>query len=160
MAATCSYRRPDAGPATCIKPYVLDEVFPTQELLMVKIDVQGGEAGVLKGMTKMITERRVKYIYFEYTKVLAEQKMMDDAGYMCYDHAQLFSHSKVPFRLKGLDVDARPGDELTLSNGLKWREYYVKTRPSEKAAHMKARTGGGMQQTDLFCFRDDQILDH
>eukprot|EP01052_Picozoa_sp_SAG31_P003899 SAG31_NODE_154_length_22184_cov_25.917142_21_plen_294_part_00 len=46
------------GP-NCIQSYVLDEVFPTEHLLMVKIDVQGGESGVLKGMTKMITERRV-----------------------------------------------------------------------------------------------------
>ena len=43
----------------CIQSYVLDEVFLTQELLMVKIDVQGSESGVLKGMKKMITERRV-----------------------------------------------------------------------------------------------------
>lgn len=86
--------------------------------------------------------------------------MMDDAGYMCFDHAALFAHSRVPFRVKGLDVDARPGDELVLSNGLKWREYYVKTRPSDKTEHMKTMTQGGMTQTDLFCFLDTEILDH
>ena len=47
--------------ATCIKSYVLDEIFPTQHLLMVKIDVQGGESAVLKGMRKMIEERRITW---------------------------------------------------------------------------------------------------
>eukprot|EP01052_Picozoa_sp_SAG31_P003898 SAG31_NODE_154_length_22184_cov_25.917142_20_plen_87_part_00 len=85
--------------------------------------------------------------------------MLDDAGYMCYDHAALFAHSTVPFRMKGTETDARPGDELVLSTGGKWREYYVKTRASERKVHLSQMMQGGMQQTDLFCFRDDQILD-
>ena len=44
-----------------IQSFSLDEIFPHQEVLMLKIDVQGGEQSVLNGAKKLIAEGRVKY---------------------------------------------------------------------------------------------------
>jgi FkbM family methyltransferase len=44
----------------------LDDIFPNGESIgVVKIDVQGYELSVLKGMEKMLRERRVRHVVFE-----------------------------------------------------------------------------------------------
>jgi hypothetical protein len=112
-------------------------------------------------MENLIKQRRVSYVYFEYTpfqRYTFELDMLDAAGYMCFDHAAQFKHNRVPFRLSGLDQDATPGDEMILSTGAKWREYYAKTRPSARSDYMRLMARGGMQQTDLLCILGSEML--
>lgn len=97
----------------CVLTYSLDVMFPTQHLLMLKIDVQGGEPNVLMGAKRLMNEQRISYIYLEYTMMNGPWsgnypiqqnnsphvilKMMDAAGYMCFDHAGLFPFDKDEF---------------------------------------------------------------
>lgn len=49
-----------------VKVLALDNVIPRHETIgVVKLDVQGHELAVLKGMERILTERRVRYIVFE-----------------------------------------------------------------------------------------------
>jgi len=123
--------------------------------------VQGGEFDVLKGAAKLIAEGRIKYLYFE----VATERMMKDtlglldhAGYMCYDHAALWDFDKDVFRPNGYAADAVPGDKMTLSNGLKWREYWAKERPSSVSGY-KSMWDSGMMQTDFMCMPERLVLD-
>merc|ERR1711865_585908 len=131
---------------------------------MLKIDVQGGEPNVLMGAKRLMNEQRISYIYLEYTMMNGPWsgnypiqqnnsphvilKMMDAAGYMCFDHAGLFPFDKDEFfprceqdwcESHGVDkeIAAVNGDRLRLSTGDYAREYFVKTRPSDRGWHGK-----------------------
>ena len=128
---------------------------------MLKIDVQGGEQSVLNGAKALIQSRRIQYIYFEvasHSLAVSSLRFLEDAGYMCYDHAGLWMHEREPFRPASFAADAVPGDRLVLSNGLKWREYWAKTRPSDIMGY-KSMYSSGMAQTDFMCMPTTLILD-
>ena len=63
-----------------------------------------------------------------------------------------------PARQKQPTAKAVAGDNLTLSNGLHWREYFVKNRPSSAAEYITKMFYVGMRQTDQFCLLDSSIL--
>jgi FkbM family methyltransferase len=149
------------GTPNCIRSFNLDKIFPTEELLMLKIDVQGGEFNVLTGAAKLIADGRIKYLFFEVASKSVMQDtlgMLDDAGYMCYDHAGLWAFDKEVFRPNGYAADAVPGDKLVLSNGHKWREYWAKERPSSVSGYT-SMWASGMQQTDFMCMHERSVLD-
>jgi FkbM family methyltransferase len=43
----------------CVESFQLDKVFPHESILMLKIDVQGGEGHVLQGARNLIKNRRI-----------------------------------------------------------------------------------------------------
>lgn len=149
------------GTPNCLRSFNLDKIFPKEELLMLKIDVQGGEFNVLKGAAKLIAEGRIKYLYFEVASKLVMENtlgMLDDAGYMCYDHAGLWPFDKEVFRPNGYAADAVPGDRMVLSNGHKWREYWAKERPSSASGY-NSMWSSSMRQTDFMCMPERLVLD-
>jgi hypothetical protein len=64
-----------------------------------------------------------------------------------------------PSKLPSGGPYAVPGEEMVLSTGAHWREYYVKGRPSGRGGHRSVLFGSGMQQTDLLCILESAILD-
>jgi FkbM family methyltransferase len=48
-----------------VKTISLDDAFPSEHIYLVKIDTQGYDGSVLRGMKEMLSARRVKYVLFE-----------------------------------------------------------------------------------------------
>lgn len=72
---------------------VLDEIIPHQELIeVVKIDVEGYELSVLKGMERLLQERRVRHIVFEEEGAFpaATHAFLSTFGYTIYGIEQRF----------------------------------------------------------------------
>lgn len=66
----------------------LDSIIPESTAIgLVKIDVQGHEESVIKGMTKMLQQRRPKFVFYEYAnlgqKLDTVQPILEGHGYVC-----------------------------------------------------------------------------
>eukprot|EP01050_Picozoa_sp_SAG11_P039070 SAG11_NODE_16258_length_553_cov_0.625551_1_plen_62_part_10 len=50
------------GDKDCVQAFALDTSFPTDDVLFLKIDVQGGELDVLSGANRMISAHGVQCV--------------------------------------------------------------------------------------------------
>lgn len=76
-----------------VKVLALDEVIPEQEVVgVVKLDVEGYELAVLKGMERMFRQRRVRHVVFEELGDFPADthKFLLDMGYAIFGIEQRF----------------------------------------------------------------------
>lgn len=63
----------------------LDDILGTRRATFLKIDVQGGEPGVLAGAERAFADRRIDLVYAEYTHTPEVLEIMERHGYRCFD---------------------------------------------------------------------------
>ncbi len=64
----------------------LDELFPTSHFDMMKMDVEGHEASVLRGATRLLSERAIRHVVFEEHDGPSSEpcKILQAAGYTLF----------------------------------------------------------------------------
>ena len=60
-----STEEPVTTPRYQVHIEVLDEIFPAASFTLLKIDVEGHEASVLKGANRLLQERRIRHVIYE-----------------------------------------------------------------------------------------------
>jgi len=74
-------------PRTTLDIFLKNRLKPIENLSVIKIDVEGHENSVIKGMSSTLTELRPKIVMFEYlqrTKFHETQKLFGAVGYRIY----------------------------------------------------------------------------
>jgi FkbM family methyltransferase len=133
------------------KVYTVDTLVSKRKVLLLKIDVQGGEFNVLKGAQKSLNNGRIKYVYFEHAKgaTLETFKFLERYNYICFEDKYLFSTSNV-IRVENKEI--RPEKLLRLTNGLHWMEARVPFGPvSFKEWKSFYKKLPHFTQTDILC---------
>jgi len=133
------------------KVYTVDTLASNRPIILLKIDVQGGELNVLKGALVALQSGRIKYVYFEHASgsTLETFRLLERYNYVCFEDKYLFSTSSV-IRIKNREI--HPEKLLSLTNGLQWMEARVPFGPGrfeewrnfyQKLPHFT--------QTDILC---------
>ena len=68
-----------------VKTTSLDTEFPIENIDLIKIDVQGAEVDVLHGAEIMLQEKRVDFLYVEWTGEQEILEILNGHGYQIYD---------------------------------------------------------------------------
>ena len=110
------------------KVYTVDTLASNRPIILLKIDVQGGELNVLKGALVALQSGRIKYVYFEHASgsTLETFRLLERYNYVCFEDKYLFSTSSV-IRIKNREI--HPEKLLSLTNGLQWMEARVPFGP-------------------------------
>jgi FkbM family methyltransferase len=137
--------------ANPVQVYTVEKISKDQDILFLKIDVQGSELNVLKGAKKQIQEGRVKWIYFEFLKSqsISLISWVIERGYSCFDTEYQFRTANA-VNFEGHLI--KPVNQLALTNGLHWMEGLVDFGPSE-LTQWKAYLNKlpHFSQTDILC---------
>ncbi len=128
----------------------IDDLLQDSSALMMKVDVQGGELGVLRSATKAITERRIDVIFTEFSGKINELMFLLDHGYFVFDGPYLLG-PKTEEAKAGWDLITK---EFKLSTGRAAYHAWPRQMPTsdeEYASFFSAQrnTYGSVIQTDL-----------
>ena len=128
-----------------------------EHVLMMKIDIQGGEYNCLLGCEELIDNHGIDMMVVEFTGNVNIIHFLQKKGYIIFDSEYMQWNAKNPTsEYKNENVIAEKVYQL--SNGLQGRRIFYPKRPSKLNNYMSFLTSfvGGKkdfagQQTDLFC---------
>jgi len=75
-----------------VKPIAIDNICD-KDILLLKIDVEGGEPSVFRSAKKLINNKKIKYIIFELTYIIKNnliQEQLDILPYLKFNNYNLF----------------------------------------------------------------------
>lgn len=143
---------PNLAQAKQIKTCAIDDLFTTERILFIKIDVQGGEELVLRGGAKALSESRVDVMFIEFS---GQEKVLEHLSkFEIYDYQYLL----VP---KNEEINPKEDwdlfNERKLSTGRRAWSGWPKDHPSGDYAEwlQEQRRCVGYIQTDLVCIRPE-----
>lgn len=128
-----------------------------EHVLMMKIDIQGGEYNCLLGCEELIDNHGIDMMVIEFTGNLNIINFLHEKGYVLFDSEYVqWGAKNDTSEFKNKNVTAEK--VYRLSNGLHGRKIFYENRPSELRHYLSflcSFTGGKKdflgQQTDLFC---------
>lgn len=111
----------------------IDGIIERRHVRFMKVDVQGGELGVLQGSSRMLTDGRIDLMYLEFTK---DKELLD---YLSSFSLAVFDseYTLIPMN-SGVDLsDWDLSENINLSNG--WTAYraFPKDRPVESEGYVQ-----------------------
>jgi FkbM family methyltransferase len=133
-----------------VKTTTIDIEFPNEEIDFMKVDVQGGEAKVLRGAGTMLQENRIHVLYIEWSGEAEIVEILANYGYEIYDSNYVVGpkvHDPQPFQEIGFQIIG----EGHLSTGeISYEMILVDDSVSPACAISEVRKRGlGWIQTDL-----------
>jgi len=145
------------SPSLSVETTTLDREFKGKHIDFLKIDVQGGELGVLLGASTLLGNNGVSLLYVEWTGERSILDLLERHGYTIYDSGYIGSPKR-----GNPDVFCNEGfrivGEENLSTGkLAYRMTLPAGDPMEVLDRVR-RKGLGWVQTDLIAC-DKRILD-
>lgn len=143
---------PRASEAIDVETTTIDEVINGEHVRFMKIDVQGGELGVLRSSRRAIASRRLDMIQVEHSGERDVMDFLQDAGFVIYDQEyQLIPTKPEPVDFSAWDVRRK----FPLSTGRIGLGAWPRSIPREAEAYAAFMTEQRMRiggvQTDLVC---------
>ena len=137
----------------------IDEVLDGRCAVFMKVDVQGGELGVLKSARSSLDNNKIQMIFLEFSGSLSELNFLAEREYVIFD-TQYVVIPQGPGDLSNW-VLMQDGKPAMLSNGLKAYHVWPKTMPTSLEAYVdflkEERQRAGIIWTDLMCFTRDVL---
>lgn len=132
----------------------IDEMFPTEVITFLKIDVQGGEENVLRGAEKALAEGRIGVIFIEFSGQRPVLNLL--SGFEIYDGEYLIIPNN---DLEPLKDDWDLFRERRLSTGRQACSGWPKKHPASNYLDWfrAERDRIGYLQSDLVCIRPDLV---
>jgi FkbM family methyltransferase len=113
----------------------------------VKLDLQGGELGALKGMTAILPHVRLMWVEFTLQPGLVE--FLVDQGFILFDTEYFLFDSPTELALRDFDVSKR--DQPLSTGRTAWFGFRRRPWLNYEGQFRKARAEMGLVQTDLAC---------
>jgi FkbM family methyltransferase len=144
-----------AGNGIPVKTIKLSDVIK-EHVLMMKVDIQGGEYNCLMGAEELIDNYGIDIMFLEFTGDLRIIEFLKKKDYIIFDTEYLqWNANHQPSIYNNKSVEA---EYLKLSNGLNARKIFYEDRPSDLHEYLRflklfengVRDFHG-QQTDLYC---------
>lgn len=122
--------RAPGGTALAVRVLSLDDVLQGASVAVLKLDVEGLEAQVLRGAGCALRERRLRHIVFEDHAIAGSEvaRILHDAGY------RLFS---LGWSMRGPEV--QPVEKGSLATAYEAPNYIATLRPDEVLEQFRAR---------------------
>ena len=135
-----------------IEVCTLDE-YIEEPVLLMKVDVQGGEMAVLRGAKNLIENAGISLIHLEFNGDLEVIEALHDLGYLIFDTEYLVTPLVEDFHPDKIGM--REYKEINLSTGKIAFDGRIENRPKEFSKLCtfmnEVKTEFGHFQTDLFC---------
>lgn len=116
-----------------IPTVTIDEVVERGQVRFMKVDVQGGELGVLRGGSRMLTDGRIDLMYLEFSGDEALLDYLSSFSLTVFDSEYML----IPMN-SGVDLsDWSLSEDVNLSTGWKAHKAFPKDRPVESEMYVQ-----------------------
>jgi FkbM family methyltransferase len=130
-----------------------DEIPEGAPIDFVKLDLQGGELGALKGMPRIA--RDAHFLWVEYIGGGGLVEWLEENRFVLFDTAYMFWGEPTDELLERFEQE---GEVRTVSNGrLAWKGFRREPWEDFRAEFLRYRHEHGMSHTDLVCVQEERL---